>query len=130
MRMILPQTRRRGFTLIELLVTMAIVSLLLALAVPRYFASLDRAKETALKEDLHQMRNAIDKFYGDTGKYPDSLADLVDKRYLRTIPDDPISDLPGTWIILPPDNGKRGAVYNIRSGTPGTARDGTLYSTW
>ena len=109
---------------------MAIVSLLLALAVPRYFASLDRAKETALKEDLHQMRNAIDKFYGDTGKYPDSLADLVDKRYLRTIPDDPISDLPGTWIILPPDNGKRGAVYNKRSGTPGTARDGTLYSTW
>ena len=84
----------RGFTLIELLVVMAIIATLLTLAVPRYFHSTDRAKEAVLKQNLAQMRDSIDKYYGDRGRYPDALEELVSKKYLRKIPPDPMTETP------------------------------------
>jgi general secretion pathway protein G len=81
----------RGFTLIELLVVLAIIAVMLTLAVPRYFSQLQTAKEVVLRDNLKTMRDVIDKFYGDTGRYPDSLDELVDKHYLRTLPADPVA---------------------------------------
>lgn len=122
--------RRRGFTLIELLVSMAIVALLLALAVPRYFGRIELAKETVLRENLHQMRDALDKFYSDNARYPETLQELVSKKYLRRIPPDPVTDSDKTWQIVPPVAPKKGAVFDIKSGAPGNGKDGTPYNSW
>lgn len=119
-----------GYTLIELLVAMAILALLLSMAVPRYFGGVDKAKETIVRENLHQMRDAIDKYHGDHGRYPDRLEDLVAKKYLRRIPPDPITDSDATWITVPPDDPKKGMVFDVRSGATGNGRDGTAYATW
>jgi len=118
------RTRKAGFTLIELLVVLAIIALLLTLAVPRYFQTIDASKETILTENLHSTRDAIDKFYGDTGRYPDTLAELVDKRYLRTMPVDPITGNTTSWVIVPPDDQFKGNVYDIKSSAPGNDRNG------
>jgi general secretion pathway protein G len=120
----------KGFTLIELLVVMTIIALLLTIAMPRYFNSVDSAKEAALRQDLALIRDALDKHYSDNGKYPDSLEDLVNKHYLRTIPPDPITDSITTWQTVAPSDTAKGAVYSIKSGAPGKAKDGTLYSEW
>lgn len=123
--------RTGGFTLIELLVVLAIVATLLAIAAPRYFASLDRAREAALRETLFVMRDAIDKYHGDTGRYPASLETLVERRYLRKLPPDPITESVETWIVLPPPPGAAdGAVYDVRSGAPGAGADGSAYADW
>ena len=82
---------RGGFTLIELIVVLTIISLLLTVAAPRYFQSVQRSKESTLKQNLATLRDAIDKFYGDQGKYPDALGELIAKRYLRTLPPDPLT---------------------------------------
>ena len=119
----------KGFSLVELLVVLAILALLLTIAVPRYFSSIERAKETALKEDLNTLRESIDKFYGDTGQYPESLDKLVEKKYIRKIPVDPITDKNTTWLLIqaePPLSG----VYDVHSGTDNVAKDGTHYSDW
>lgn len=118
-----------GFTLIELLVVMAIIATLLSIVAPRYFKSLDRSKETVLRQDLNIMRDSIDKFYGDTGKYPLSLNELVERRYLRAIPVDPVTENAETWIVISPPNDTEG-VYDVRSGSPEKAQDGTPYATW
>jgi general secretion pathway protein G len=117
-----------GFTLIELLVVLAIVAVLLTIAVPRYFQSLDASKEAVLTENLRTVRETIDKFYGDTGRYPETLDELVERHYLRSLPQDPLAESTSTWIVLPPDNGAKGNVYDIRSGTPGNNRNGRPYS--
>lgn len=117
-----------GFTLIELLVVMAIVALLLTLAVPRYFHATDRAREAVLKENLAQMRGAIDKYHGDRGRYPDRLEDLVERKYLRRIPTDPITESAQTWVQVPPGDIDQGGVFDVRSGAPGAAMDGTPYA--
>ncbi|MFO1206582.1 MAG: prepilin-type N-terminal cleavage/methylation domain-containing protein [Burkholderiales bacterium] len=123
----------RGFTLIELLVVMAIVALLLTLAAPRYFQSVQRSREAVLKQDLHLMRDAIDKHYADTGKYPATLDELVTKKYLRRVPVDPITESATTWVIVEPPSNKPGAtteqqgVYDVRSGAEGKALTGTPY---
>lgn len=119
-----------AFTLIELLVVMAIIATLLSIAVPRYFHSMEKSKEAILKEDLNIMRDAIDKYYGDTGKYPDALEDLVSKKYLRKIPIDPITESETTWVVIPPEDATNGAVYDVQSGATGNSRDGTPYNTW
>src|SRR6478752_123298 len=93
---------KAGFTLVELLVVMAIIATLLTLAVPRYFGSVDRSKEAVLKQDLATLRDSLDKYYGDTGRYPDSLEDLVTKRYIRGVPIDPITQSNATWLVVPP----------------------------
>lgn len=115
---------RRGFTLIELLVVLAIVSLLLTLAAPRYFKSLDASKETVLVDNLRIVRETIDKFYGDNGRYPDSLDELVEARYLRSKPFDPFTESTETWTLSPPPNGAAGRLFDIRSGAEGATRDG------
>ena len=120
----------RGFTLIELLVVLAIVATLLAIAAPRYFRSVDYSKEVALKQSLAVMRDAIDKFYGDQGVYPDSLEALVEKRYLRNVPVDPISESTTTWQITPPTEENKGKVFDVKSGAEGRAADGTSYKEW
>ena len=119
-----------GFTLIELLVVMAIIATLLSLTMPRYFHSVDKSNETALRADLNGMRDAIEKYFGDHAKYPDTLDDLVVKKYLRTIPPDPITGSNLTWIPIPPEDSAKGRVYDVRSGAKGVAADGTLYAEW
>ncbi len=119
--------RIKGFTLIELLVVMAIIVLLLSLAVPRYFHSVDNSRETILRENLSLTRQTLDKYYGDNGVYPDTLDMLVSKKYLRNLPQDPITGSDTTWIIVPPDEAEKGGVFDIKSGAPGKARDGRDY---
>jgi general secretion pathway protein G len=121
--------RARGFTLIELLVVLAIIATLLTLAVPRYFGSLDKAREATLRQDLAVMREAIDRHLGDTGHYPASLDELVAKKYLRRVPPDPITGSADTWVLVRPTERAAG-VYDVASGAPGVARDGTLYTSW
>jgi len=121
----------RGFTLIELIVVLAILALLLTIAIPRYFAHVQHAKEATLKQDLNVMRDAIDKFYGDKGRYPDNLDELVSTRYIREVPPDPITDSASTWKVLPPvDTDAKGAVYDVKSGAEGNGLDGKPYAEW
>ena len=122
--------KNTGFTLIELLVVMAIIALLVSLAAPRYFHSVETSRETILRENLSLTRQALDKYYGDNGKYPDTLDMLVSKKYLRGLPLDPITGVNTSWIIVPPDVPEKGGVYDVKSGAPGNARDGTEYKDW
>lgn len=123
--------RQRGFTLIELIVVMAIVALLVSIAAPRYFRSVDRARENSLRTSLGVMRDAIDQFEADKGRYPDTLDELVGARYLRSVPTDPLTDSAGTWVLLtPPSPAARGKVYDIRSGMAGRGSDGRLLADW
>ena len=120
--------RRIGaFTLIELLVVLAIIAVLATLALPRYFQQIETAKETVLAENLRLTRETIDKFYADTGKYPDSLEQLVEKKYLRAVPLDPVTDSRSTWIVVPPDDDAKGKVANLVSGAEGKDHNGTPY---
>ena len=117
-----------GFTLIELIVVMTIVAMLVTIAMPRYFAHLERSKETVLKADLAVMREALDKFYGDQGRYPESLDELVKRRYIRAIPVDPLTESATTWTAM--SDPARGGLYDVRSGATGTAAGGTRYADW
>ena len=123
-----------GFTVIELLVVLAAIGLLLSIAAPRYIQHLDTAREVALKEDLHQLRDAIDKFYGDQARYPATLEELVSKRYLRSLPVDPITQRSDSWTIVAPNSNSgaqaAGAVFDVRSGAKGLSRDGSAYDAW
>lgn len=121
---------RRGFTLIELLVVLAIVATLLALALPRYVHSVQRAEEATLRQNLTLMRDALDKHYADLGVYPESLRDLVTRRYLRRLPLDPVIHADDRWIIVPPPPGVGGRVYDVRSGAQGRGLDGLAYEQW
>jgi general secretion pathway protein G len=124
------QRPHKGFTLIELIVVMTIVSLLLTLAAPRYFRSLERSKETVLKANLSATRDALDKFHADTGRYPEQLQELVQKRYLRTLPWDPITESADSWVLVAPADGQAVGVYNISSGAEGAGVDGVPYAEW
>lgn len=122
--------RRTGFTLIELLVALAIVALLLSIAVPRYFGGLTRAEEAVLKENLMLMRDAIDKHYADTGRYPGALEELATKKYLRAVPPDPVTLSASTWVQVPPADARLGGVYDVKSGARGIGSDGKPYAQW
>lgn len=119
-----------GFTLIEMLVVMAIIAMLLTLVTPKYFEHVSHAKEVALKQNLASLRDSLDKFYSDTGKYPTSLNELVERRYLRRIPVDPITELSDTWQVVQPADPALGTVYDVHSGAQGAGEDGTPYSDW
>jgi general secretion pathway protein G len=122
--------QKSGFTLIELLVVMAIIAILLTIASPRYFHSVDKSKEAVLHQNLVLTRQTIDKYFSDNGKYPDTLDDLVTKKYLRSLPYDPITESNATWVIVPSTSPDKTGVYDIKSGAPGTAIDGTAYKDW
>ncbi|WP_116136998.1 type II secretion system protein [Trinickia diaoshuihuensis] len=116
--------KRRGFTLIELLLVLSIIALMLTIALPQYFHSIDASKEKILAENLHATRDAIDRFYGDLGRYPDSLQELVDRHYLRTLPFDPVADNATSWQIIAPQEQFSGNVYDLKSGAQGSTLDG------
>ncbi len=122
--------RRTGFTLIEMLVVMAIMATLLAIAAPRYFDSMERAKEAALRSDLRIMREALDKFHADTGTWPRQLENLVAARYIRELPVDPVTGAATTWQTIGNPDGVTPGVYDVHSGAPGNAHDGSAYITW
>jgi general secretion pathway protein G len=123
--------RAAGFTLIELLIVLAIIATMLTLALPEYFHSIDASKEKVLAQNLHVTRIAIDQFYGDQGRYPDSLQEMVDKHYLRALPFDPVADSDTAWhIVAPPDEQFPGNVYDLKSGAEGTDHDGKPYESF
>lgn len=103
-----------GFTLIELVVVISIIGLLLSLAAPRYFASIERGKESVQQQNIYSLRDAIDKFFGDNGRYPETLEELVSKRYLRAMPVDPFTQQTD-WIAVPPPDETMTGVYDIKS---------------
>lgn len=125
----------RGFTLVELLVVIAIISILAAMAVVQYRNSIQRTQEAVLRTDLFRMRDAIDQYYADKGKYPASLDVLVTDQYLRKIPEDPFTKSADSWETVPaePDPANPSAepgIYNVKSGAPGRALDGTNFVDW
>ncbi len=119
------RARKAGFTLIELMVVMAIVALLLSIAAPRYFNHLDRAREAALRQTLATLRDAIDKYHGDTGHYPQDLEELVARRYLARLPTDPVNDSRETWISVPLAD--EPGIWDVHSGAGGEAQP---YADW
>ena len=123
--------RARGFTLLELLFVLLIVALLAGIVGPMLVGSISRARESTLKEDLHVMRRAIDDYYADNGKYPGELAELADKRYLRGIPADPVTERRDTWIAVRTGNDRGlGGIVDVHSGSELAAHDGTYYRDW
>ena len=120
----------RGFTLIELLVVLAIVATLLSIVAPRYVHQTDRAKEAALRENLSVLRRALDEYYGDTGKYPEKLADLAERQYLRTLPLDPVTGRTDSWVPVNEPGNDEHAIVDVKSGAKGKALDGSDYSAW
>ena len=109
---------------------MVIIATLLSIVAPRYFNSIDKAKEAVLKQDLSILRDSIDQFYSDTGNYPLSLEELVERSYLRSIPVDPLTESNETWIPINSPNEQEEGVYDIHTGYSGKAKDGTYYQEW
>ena len=119
-----------GFTLIELLVVMTIIGVLLSLAVPRYFRTVERSKETVLRKDLSVLRESIDRYFGDLGQYPDALPALVDKNYIRSVPVDPFTKSTETWLVVASEDPDHPGVRDVHSGSPDSASDGTPFVSW
>ncbi len=127
------RTSDRGFTLIELMIVLAIMGILLTIAQPNLKQAITRARESVLREDLFQMRDALDQYYADSGKYPSQLADLVNatdkgRSYLREIPKDPFTGAPD-WVTVSLDT-EDGGVFDVHSASPLVATDGTAYNSW
>jgi len=121
-------TLARGFTLVELLIVMSLMGILASIAIPTYNKSVTRAREATLRKDLYHMREAIDNFYGDHEIYPDSLEELVDKQYIRTIPVDPITGSKESWTEILSNDGS--GIFDVVSGSEKAGRSGVAYSQW
>ncbi|HJZ11883.1 MAG TPA: type II secretion system protein, partial [Acidobacteriota bacterium] len=124
---------QKGYTLIELLIVLAIIGLLVSIALPRIRDAQQRAKEAVLRENLFRIRETIDQYKGDKGKYPSSLQQLVDDGYLRKMPYDPITGRSDSWLEVPEEMGESSdptaqpGIWDVQSGASGTALDGTPY---
>lgn len=127
-----PRAQKPGFTLIELLIVITIIGILVTLAQPSYQRAVTAAKEATLKEDLFILRDTIDQFYADNGKYPLALNDLVEKRYIRRVPKDPITGSADTWALIyfTDEQGQQNGIFDVRSGSDAIALDGMRYSDW
>jgi len=129
------RARQGGFTLIELMIVISIIVILMSVAIPRYQASILRAREAVLHDDLYNLRSVIDQYTLDKQKAPQSLQDLVDAGYLKTIPVDPFTNSRETWVpvtddsIMSPDQTQPGIV-DVHSGSDLKSSEGTAYSSW
>lgn len=103
---------------------------MLTIAIPRYTNSVEKSREAVLRANLALTRQMLDKYFEDNGKYPDGLDTLVGKRYLRAIPQDPVTGSSATWLIVAPAAAEQGGVADVRSGAPGNALDGSAYGAW
>ncbi|MFT3819970.1 MAG: prepilin-type N-terminal cleavage/methylation domain-containing protein [Rubrivivax sp.] len=122
-------TGRAGFTVIELVVVLGAIAVLLSIAVPRYVRHVDHAREVALRHNLKAMRDAIDRFHADRGRHPESLQDLVDARYLRSIPLDPLTERFDSWQLQPAEPPEAG-IRDVHSGARGSGTGGMAYAQW
>ena len=123
-----PSPAQGGFTLVELMIVVTIAGILITLAEPSFRNSVVNAREAVLKQDLFTMRDAIDQFRADRGKYPTTLLELKEVGYLKRIPVDPFTRSDGTWQEIP-DQVESG-VFDVHSGSDLVARDGTPYNNW
>jgi general secretion pathway protein G len=135
MTTVLRRRRQAGFTLIELLVVISLISILAAMAVVQYRNSITRTQEAILKTNLFRMRDAIDQYYADKGRYPASLDALVSDQYMRRVPEDPFTKSADTWQTIPaePDPGNPSAdpgIYDVKRGAQGQALDGSSFADW
>lgn len=119
-----------GFTLIELLVVLAVLAILAGITAPLFLDRVDDARETTLRHNLVGLRQAIDQFYRDKGRYPKTLDELVQTRYVRSVPEDPITGRRDSWVLVPAREGETESVFDIRSGATGRAKDGSAYAQW
>lgn len=129
------QTGDCGWTLIELLVVISLIMILASVAMNQYNTSVRAAQEATLKTNLFRMRDAIDQYFADKGQYPASIQALVSDGYLRAVPLDPITRSTDTWTTVPaePDPSRPSTdtgIYDVKSGSDGTALDGSRYSDW
>ena len=118
-----------GFTLIELMIVLTVIGILLAVAQPSFQQYTIRAKEAVLKENLFTLRDVIDQYYADKGRYPDTLDDLVTNGYIRKVPEDPFTKSSDTWVTVSPDGGE-GGIYDVHSGSDLIVMNGTPYNEW
>ena len=130
-----PLDNKKGFTLIELMIVITIIGILAAIAVPNYRWGIVRAKEAVLRETLYTFRTTIDQFYADQGKFPDSLQEMSDKKYLREISRDPFTNSKESWVIIAPPSPEdgsevKGSVYDVHSGSNQVGSNGVPYNEW
>jgi general secretion pathway protein G len=109
---------------------MTIIGVLLTIAVPRYFRTVERSKETVLKHDLSVLRESIDKYFGDIGQYPETLATLAEKHYIRSVPVDPFTKSAETWVVVPSEDADHPGVRDVHSGSPDSGFDGSPFVSW
>lgn len=121
---------RRGFTLIEMLVVLSLVALLLTIALPRYLGSLDKSRDVALEENLKVLRISLDRFHADKGRFPDSLDELVEHKYLRAVPVDPVTESDRSWLTQASDDPDVDGIADVKSGASGNAHDGRPYDSF
>jgi len=123
---------QRGFTFVEIMIVLVVIGILVTLATPSFTTSVQRAREAALRENLFILRDVIDQHYADHGTYPPALEVLVEKRYLRKVPKDPITGLENTWLLVADtdEHGVEAGIFDVKSGSDQAAMDGTLYNTW
>ena len=121
---------QQGYTLIEMMIVISIISILATMALPSFQKQLVRAKETNLRRSLFIMRDTIDQYFADHGRYPGSLQDLETEKYVRQIPMDPLTGQTSTWITIPPEGFAEGNIYDVHSGSNKVSLDGTPYNEW